>query len=98
MTFIHYTVWYRTQSSRDLCNKKCLPMANDILLLLIVHLMPRLVSECGEIQNSIGLLNNKLREAETAHQVRDLYTPGKRHIRSETETQQVRDRDTPVQG
>merc|ERR1719422_1194718 len=28
----------------------------------------RLVSEVGEIQESIGLLNDKLREAQTAHQ------------------------------
>ena len=29
----------------------------------------RLVSEVGEIQDSVGLLNNKLREAQTSHQV-----------------------------
>ena len=29
----------------------------------------RLVTEVGQIQESIGLLNNKLREAQTAHQV-----------------------------
>lgn len=28
----------------------------------------RLVSEVGEIQDSVGLLNNKLREAQTSHQ------------------------------
>ena len=28
----------------------------------------RLVSEVGEIQESIGLLNDKLREAQTVHQ------------------------------
>ena len=31
--------------------------------------MIRLVTEVGQIQESIGLLNNKLREAQTAHQV-----------------------------
>ena len=29
----------------------------------------RLVAEVGEIQDSMSLLNNKLREAETSHQV-----------------------------
>ena len=29
----------------------------------------RLVSEVGEIQDSVGLLNDKLREAQTVHQV-----------------------------
>ena len=35
---------------------------DDIVLL-------RLVKEVGQIQESIGLLNDKLREAQTAHQV-----------------------------
>ena len=38
-------------------------------MLLTILSTPRLVKEVGQIQESIGLLNDKLREAQTAHQV-----------------------------
>ena len=38
-------------------------------MLLTILSIPRLVKEVGQIQESIGLLNDKLREAQTAHQV-----------------------------
>ena len=39
----------------------------------ISSLRRRLVSEVGEIQESIGLLNSKLREAQTSHQVSPIH-------------------------
>ena len=38
-------------------------------MLVTILSTPRLVKEVGQIQESIGLLNDKLREAQTAHQV-----------------------------
>ena len=42
-----------------------------------MYLVLRLVGEVGEIQESIGLLNDKLREAQTVHQVKILF---KKHL------------------
>ena len=40
-----------------------------MLISMMAMMVFRLVTEVGQIQESIGLLSNKLREAQTAHQV-----------------------------